>query len=53
MKLVKTGSFDWKNAGLATIWSALQHSDHILSVGYKPASEGDIDNQNGLDRLSS
>jgi subtilisin family serine protease len=31
--------FEWKSASDEMIWSALQESDHILSVGYKPAEE--------------
>lgn len=30
--------FDWKSASDEMIWSALQESDNILSVGYKPAT---------------
>ncbi len=41
-----TGSFEWKNATLRTVWSALkQQGDDIMCVGYKPLSEGDIDNK--------
>ena len=32
-----TGSFDWNSSSVNMIWSALQQSDNILSVGYKPA----------------
>lgn len=42
----QTGSFDWKKASLRMVWSALQQqSDHTMSIGYKPVSEGDIDNR--------
>lgn len=34
--------FQWTMVDLKTVWSALEHSDHTLSIGYKPASEGDI-----------
>ncbi len=34
--------FEWSSASDEMIWSALQESDHILSVGYKPA---DIKNE--------
>ncbi len=45
-EVAQTGSFDWKNASLKMIWSALQHSDdHIMCIGYKPADETDIDNK--------
>ncbi|HNP22568.1 MAG TPA: S8/S53 family peptidase [Panacibacter sp.] len=33
------GSFNWKDVSDRTVWSALKHSDGILSVGYKPAGE--------------
>jgi len=31
--------FEWNSASDAMVWSALQESDLILSVGYKPADE--------------
>lgn len=38
------GSFNWNEQNSGLIWSALQHSDNILSVGYKPAGvAGNID----------
>lgn len=37
-----TGSFDWSTASDEMIWSALQQSDNVLSVGYQPAGMGDI-----------
>ncbi len=36
----KTGSFDWNQARTEVVWSALQQSDHVLSVGYKPMHIG-------------
>ncbi len=39
------GSFDWKEASDEMVWSALQNSDKIVSIGYKPANESDIDNR--------
>jgi len=47
-KLSQTGSFEWKDATDKMIWSALKHSDGIISVGYKPVLETNID-----DRISS
>jgi subtilisin family serine protease len=38
-----TGQFEWSSASDEMIWSALQQSDHILSIGYKPAGETGID----------
>ncbi len=40
--LETTGKFDWSTAPDEIIWSALEQSDHIASIGYKPASELDI-----------
>ena len=31
--------FEWKSASDAMVWSALQESDQVLSVGYKPVEE--------------
>jgi subtilisin family serine protease len=33
----QTGSFDWREASDHVVWSALQRSDQVLSVGYAPA----------------
>lgn len=40
--LQNTNEFHWEDATDRVIWSALLHSDSILTVGYKPAEEGDI-----------
>lgn len=40
-----TGHFVWSSASNIMVWSALQHSDNVLSVGYKPEWEGNIDNR--------
>jgi subtilisin family serine protease len=37
--------FQWQSANVQMVWSALQHTDNILSVGFKPAKVGNIDNQ--------
>ena len=37
--------FDWSSASDEMLWSALQQSDNILSIGYKPANERNIDNR--------
>ncbi|WP_266365285.1 S8 family peptidase [Tellurirhabdus rosea] len=37
-KLKETGEFRWDMASEQTVWSALQNSDQVMSVGYKPAS---------------
>jgi subtilisin family serine protease len=39
------GQFNWNTATASMVWSALEQSDHILSVGYKPMEEGNIDNK--------
>ncbi|MFZ1529812.1 MAG: S8/S53 family peptidase [Ferruginibacter sp.] len=35
--------FEWKTASDVMIWSAVQQSDKVMAIGYKPASEGNID----------
>jgi len=37
--------FEWSTASDEMIWSALQQSDNILSVGYKPASESNVEDR--------
>ena len=44
-QLETTGKFDWSTASDVMIWSALQKSDNIASIGYKPAGEGNVDNR--------
>jgi subtilisin family serine protease len=39
------GKFEWQSASDKMIWSALEESDNILSVGYKPASENNIESR--------
>lgn len=34
----ETGKFDWSSATPAMIWNALNLSDNVLSVGFKPAN---------------
>ncbi|GAB2942493.1 hypothetical protein GCM10027048_03870 [Hymenobacter coalescens] len=33
----RTGTYDWRQATDHVVWSALQRSDQVLSVGYAPA----------------
>jgi PBP1b-binding outer membrane lipoprotein LpoB len=40
--LKKIGKFEWSSVSNETVWSALTQSDNVLSVGYKPENEGDI-----------
>ena len=42
-KVNETGSFNWRDASDEMIWSAIHYSDRIISVGYKPLDESDID----------
>ena len=37
--VIQHGYFDWSMASDEMLWSALQQSDNVLSVGYKPANE--------------
>jgi len=43
--LKNTDEFNWSDASDQVIWSALIHSDSIVTVGYKPAGEGDINSR--------
>ncbi len=36
-ELAATGRFEWASAPEAMVWSALQHTDKLASIGYKPA----------------
>lgn len=38
-ELQVNNEFNWNQAPVEIVWSALEQSDHILSVGYKPATE--------------
>src|SRR5688572_5919989 len=39
----ENGSFNWNDQTSSMIWSALEHSDNIMSVGYKPEGiTGDV-----------
>jgi subtilisin family serine protease len=42
-KLSTQRFFNWSEASDEMIWSALQQSDNILSVGYQPTGESNID----------
>ena len=41
--LQKNKSFEWSNMDVQIIWSALQHSDKIISIGYKPPYESNVE----------
>ena len=41
-KLQEQGHFQWSMVDPEVTWSALVHSDSLLSIGYQPAGEGDI-----------
>ncbi len=43
--LKKKQTFDWSFADAQIVWSALQHSDRILSLGYKPANEINVESR--------
>jgi hypothetical protein len=44
-QLNTSGTFNWATASDVIIWSALQQSDFIASIGYKPTSENNIDDK--------
>lgn len=41
----KDQKFEWSSAPVNMIWSALNESDHILSVGYQPVNELNVHNR--------
>lgn len=43
--LQEQGQFNWNTASAQVVWSALVQSDNILSVGYKPAGETNVENR--------
>lgn len=38
----ETGNFSWGDVSDNIVWSALMHSDNMVTVGYKPFNERDI-----------
>jgi hypothetical protein len=51
--LQNTGKFEWSSVSNESVWSALTQSDKILSVGYKPENEGDINSKIHLIDINS
>ncbi|MBL0355857.1 MAG: hypothetical protein IPP72_02765 [Chitinophagaceae bacterium] len=45
--------FEWSTASDEMVWSALQQSDHILSIGYKPAGESKVEEKLASINISS
>ena len=43
LRLQQNRSFEWSTASDEMIWSALQQSDKIMSIGYKPADETNVE----------
>ncbi|MEO6669584.1 MAG: S8/S53 family peptidase [Ferruginibacter sp.] len=43
-QLSQHDQFQWSSASDLMVWSALQQSDNIMSVGYKPSNATDVDN---------
>jgi Subtilase family len=42
-KLLETGEFWWKSADDQMVWTALANTDFVMSVGYQPAGETNLD----------
>lgn len=42
-KLEEKNDFQWNMIDLRTLWSATLYNDHSVSIGYKPANMGNID----------
>ena len=40
----KNRKFEWSTASSDMVWSALQHSDNIMSVGYMPLNQLNVEN---------
>ncbi len=45
--------FEWSSASDEMVWSALQQSDNIMSIGYKPAAETNVDSKLHLIDINS
>src|SRR6478672_5682801 len=43
-KLNTDNKFEWNSASPEMVWSAAQHRDQLISIGYKPAGITDISN---------
>ena len=43
--LKQNDEFNWSDASDQVIWSALIHSDSIITIGYKPDGAGDINSR--------
>ncbi|MEP7265873.1 MAG: hypothetical protein ABI772_15315, partial [Bacteroidota bacterium] len=41
MSMYKT--FNWMDAGLKMMWSALQYHESVVAIGYQPAGATDVD----------
>lgn len=44
-QLQQHNKFEWSTASDEMIWSALQQSDKIMSIGYKPSAETNVENR--------
>ncbi len=44
-KLKEHRKFEWQMAADQMVWSAVQQSDEIMAIGYKPAGAGNIDDR--------
>lgn len=42
-QLRKNKTFDWSKVNAEIVWSASRHADKIISVGYKPANEINVE----------
>src|SRR5438874_2330956 len=42
--------FHWQWVDIKTLWSAIQNSDHVVAIGYKPAGFGDVNSV--IDRIN-
>jgi subtilisin family serine protease len=52
-QLVLNNKFEWSAASDEMVWSALMQSDNIMSIGYKPAAETNVDSKLHLIDINS
>ncbi len=49
-RISEQGEFQWASASDEMVWSALQHSDNIMAIGYKTCDAGNVeDNLHNID----
>ena len=44
-KVEESGVFNWETVDTYTLWSALSHNEWVVTIGYQPAGEKDINSR--------